>query len=142
MKVCLLADNKEQRGINPITCEVGKMAFLACVKLKKIYIPETVTKIDDYAFMGCVELGNSNVKKLKIPDNVTDIGNYAFFGCTKLDKLTIPNNVTGIGDYAFYGCSSLKRLTIPENLKPGKCTFVGCTIEELYGVAQGREMIQ
>ncbi len=46
-------------------------------------------------------------KNTIIPNSATRIGNYAFSGCSDLISITIPNSVTSIGDYAFYGCSSL-----------------------------------
>ena len=39
-----------------------------------------------------------------IPDSVTSIGGYAFLGCTSLTSITIPDSVTSIGGYAFYSC--------------------------------------
>ena len=35
-----------------------------------------------------------------IPDTVTKIGDYAFSNCSKLTRITIPDSVTSIGDYA------------------------------------------
>ena len=40
-------------------------------------------------------------KSTVIPDSVTRIGNYAFSGCTGLTSVTIPDSVTSIGKYAF-----------------------------------------
>ena len=42
-------------------------------------IPETVTSIDDYAFVGC-----SNLTGITIPDSVTSIGQDSFKDCRKL----------------------------------------------------------
>ena len=42
-----------------------------------------------------------------IPNGVTTIGNYAFLGCSGLTSVTIPDSVTTIGRDAFYNCSSL-----------------------------------
>ena len=53
---------------------------------------------------------------LVIPDSVTSIGDYAFVGCTGLTSITIPNSVTSIGDDAFYGCSRLTNITIPDSV--------------------------
>ena len=39
-----------------------------------------------------------------IPNSVTKIGNYAFYSCDSLQSVTIPNSVTSIGDNAFWGC--------------------------------------
>ena len=42
-----------------------------------------------------------------IPNGVTTIGNYVFLGCSGLTSVTIPDSVTTIGRDAFYNCSSL-----------------------------------
>lgn len=53
---------------------------------------------------------------LVIPDSVTSIGDYAFVGCTGLTSITIPNSVTSIGDDAFWGCKDLTSITIPDSV--------------------------
>ena len=57
--------------------------------------------------------GNKLEGKLTIPDSVTSIGDYAFLGCTGLTSVVIPDSVTSIGKGAFSGCSSLESITIP-----------------------------
>src|ERR1035437_7775288 len=47
-----------------------------------------------------------------MPNSVTNIGSYAFLGCTSLTSVTIPNSVTTIGSYAFSGCTSLSAITV------------------------------
>ena len=42
-----------------------------------------------------------------IPDSVTTIGEYAFLGCSSLISVTIGDSVTTIGYVAFYHCTSL-----------------------------------
>lgn len=48
---------------------------------------------------------------LVIPDDITSIGNYTFLGCTSLTSVTIPDSVTSIGNYAFDDCDSLTSVT-------------------------------
>jgi BspA type Leucine rich repeat region (6 copies) len=45
-----------------------------------------------------------------IPNSVTSIVSYAFLGCTSLTSVTIPNSVTSIGGVAFSGCTSLTNI--------------------------------
>ena len=42
-----------------------------------------------------------------IPNSVTSIGDFAFIGCSGLTSVTIPNSLTSIGDYAFRNCTGL-----------------------------------
>ena len=45
--------------------------------------------------------------ELVIPDSVTTIEEYAFMSCDALTSVTIGNSVTTIGVGAFWGCDSL-----------------------------------
>ena len=73
-------------------------------------IPDSVTKIDRYAFSGCTSL-----KEVTIPDGVTEIGDTAFEGCTSLKEITIPASVTEISNNAFDDCTSLTAINVDEN---------------------------
>ncbi len=66
---------------------------------KNTIIPNSVTAINEYAFIGCRGLTN-----IDIPKNVTNIGTYAFADCTGMKSVVIPNSVTTIGDFAFSNC--------------------------------------
>ena len=59
----------------------------------------SVTSIGDWAFVGCIGLNS-----ITIPNSVTSIGDHAFESCSSLTSITIPNSVTSIGDYAFSYC--------------------------------------
>ena len=73
-------------------------------------------------------LNSERVTDLVIPDGVTSIGNYAFVGCSSLTSVTIPDNVTSICYYAFGDCSSLESITIPSSVTSiSGNAFVGCT---------------
>ena len=50
-------------------------------------------------------------KNTLIPNSITSIGGYAYIGCSGLMSLTIPNSVTSIGNNAFVGCNGLTNLT-------------------------------
>ena len=84
---------------------------------KNTIIPNSITKIGDYAFSGC----NSLIGRLTIPNSVTSIGNFAFYDCSGITNLCIPNSVTTINFSAFSGCSGLTgHLTIPNSV-----TYIG-----------------
>ena len=50
-------------------------------------------------------------KNTIIPNTVTKIGNYAFQDCSGLTSMEIPNSVS-IGEGAFSRCTGLKSVTI------------------------------
>ena len=72
---------------------------------------------------------------LTFPNTITRINKYAFYGCDSLLSITIPSSVTTIGDHAFYDCVSLDSVTFGENSKLqdiDKSAFSGCeSIESL-----------
>ncbi len=76
-----------------------------------VTIPDTVTSINNGAFMFC-----KNLTEVKIPDSVTSIGNGTFWECPSLKKVKLPNSVTSIGMYTFYNCSNLTEITIPDSV--------------------------
>ena len=59
---------------------------------------------------------HSTVKKVIIPDGVTRIGNSAFSGCISIKEITIPDSVEYIGTNAFNNCNLLSSIYIPENV--------------------------
>ena len=59
-------------------------------------------------------LDGEEIKDLVIPNSMTSIGNYAFVGCSGLTSITIPNSVTSIGQGAFSWCSGLTYVHISD----------------------------
>ena len=45
-----------------------------------------------------------------IPDSVVRLDEWAFGGCDSLKSVTIGKSVSHIGDNAFYGCEKLKKV--------------------------------
>ena len=101
----------------------GVLNSFAPAGLTEYTIPDSVTKIGNYAFEHC-----SSLTSVTIPNSVTEIGSNAFAFCSSLTSVTIPNSVTEIGDFAFYGCSSLTSVTIPDSVTTlGDNPFAGCS---------------
>ena len=116
---CLYLDNI---NIPNSVISIGSNAFKGCWSLKSINIPESVTCIEDYAFEGC-----NSLKSIKIPDGVTSIGYNAFSNCNSLTSINIPDGVTTIKDYTFAFCTSLKSIIIPSSVVTiGDNPFIGC----------------
>lgn len=106
---------------------IGYYAFIGCSKLASLTIPNSVTSLGDYAFDGCTGLTNVNVGS-----SVKSIGEWAFFDCNGLTDITLPNSVTTVGDDAFLDCTSLADITLPDSVTNiGQGAFSGCSLTNL-----------
>ena len=86
--------------------EIGDFAFFGSKNLVSVTIPESVTKIGEWAFALC------GLKIANIPNKVKTIGDYAFEGCENLEQVYIPACVTYIGENAFDGCLRLRSIYV------------------------------
>lgn len=98
---------------------VTRLSHLSgATNLKRVVIPDSVTKIEDRAFEDCGKLesvklpsgltripdgtfSNCNLKDIEIPESVTEIGSMAFYGNPLTGDFTLPEGVTEIGGDAF-----------------------------------------
>lgn len=87
--------------------KIGFYAFEAKFLVETVTLPESITCIDEYAFMDC-----SSLKSINIPDSVTAVERGAFVACTSLESLDIPANVQYIRQEAFTACEGLASLTV------------------------------
>ncbi|MDR0322542.1 MAG: leucine-rich repeat domain-containing protein [Treponema sp.] len=104
---------------------IEERAFLGCTNLVNIIIPNSVISIGEEAFKDCNKLAD-----VIIGNSVTSIGKHTFDGCNSLANVTIGNSVTSIGAYAFFGCTSLANVTIGnsvENIRYGAFDYTGLT---------------
>jgi hypothetical protein len=101
---------------------IGDYAFVGCSSLAAVAIGNHVTRIGDAAFSACWSLTN-----VAIPDSVTRLGDNAFDHCSSLTAVTIGNHVTTIGQSAFACCYSLADVSIPDRVADiGAMAFEGC----------------
>ena len=116
---------------------IGNHAFNTKKQLTSLTIPNSVTKIEEWAFNQCV------FSSLTIPESVTAIDHAAFYGCGKMTSLTFGNSLAVIGTYAFYNCTGLTTITIPESVKTiGIFAFGNCTnIKEITNKAETPQKI-
>ena len=92
-------------------------------KLSDIIIPETVSRISDYAFYNC-----SSLTSITLPNSIKSIGNYAFYECALLEDISIPNSVTTLGQSVFENCISLKSAYVGNGITSlDSSTFLGCS---------------
>ena len=101
---------------------IGQSAF-SNGRLISITIPDSVVKIDHYAFDCCLYL-----KEVILPDSVTDMGGTVFRNCNSLKSVRLSNGLTRIEPYTFESCNSLTEIVVPENVKSiGWEAFRDCT---------------
>ena len=150
----ILVGDGNQSYYSENNCLIEKETNTLILGCKNSIIPDSVTKIGDYAFYGCTGLTS-----IVIPDNVTEIGFYAFGGCSGSESILvgdgnkvyrsenncliekeantlilgcknsiIPDSVTKIDRSAFRDCIGLTSLTIPDSVTEiGNIAFGGCT---------------
>lgn len=98
--------------------EIGYQAFYdgynndkPGMNLRVVTIPDTVTKIGNYAFMNC-----RNLRTVQFGDSVTEIGTGCFKGCTSLGRIELPETLTKLCYESFGECTSLESVYIPASL--------------------------
>lgn len=87
--------------------EIGKGSFYCCTSLPEISLPNSLKKIDDYAFGHNSFNTNSTLTRITIPDKVESIGSNAFCRNTALTELVLGKEVQTIGGNTFNNCNSL-----------------------------------
>ena len=106
---------------NEIT-EIKKYAFIGCQNLTNVNIHNSITKIGEYAFKSCYSLS-----KVNIPNSVISIGEFAFDYCINLTEVILPNSIFAINDQTFSDCNNLTSITIPNSVqKIGYRAFYNC----------------
>ena len=127
---------------------IARCAFQAKTAVLSVTIPNSVKRIDEYAFEYC-----RGLTSFTMPDSVEKIATNAFEGCTGLTNLevsqyvvskgiktifpssyqaienvTIPSSVVRILGVGFSDCTRLKHITIPTSVyNIGSEAFSGCS---------------
>ncbi len=98
--------------------------FYEAKELESIYIPSSVTKIEDEVFYGCENL----VECIMDGCDIHVVPKSMFENCTSLMQLILPFSVERIMGNAFCNCSSLEMISIPDAIERiEKGAFKGCT---------------
>ncbi len=79
--------------------------------VKELVLPDTVTRIEHYAFYGY-----DTLLSVTIPSSVKSIGESAFSGCSNLSNVTISEGLTTINYSAFANCKKLEKIIIPKSV--------------------------
>ena len=74
---------------------IGQDAFRGNSNIKSVNLPNTITKISDYAF------ADLSLKTIKLPDNLEFLGEQVFFDNQIEGKLILPKNLTNLGERSF-----------------------------------------
>ena len=102
---------------------IGKKAFKDCSNMTTIEIPNSVIDIDEHAFSNC-----GGLTSIIIGNSVKHIGNYGFNNCISLNSIAISNSVDSIGKYAFNNCYQMSSISIGDSVKRiGEGAFSGCS---------------
>ena len=115
------------------TQTIEQHAFYNTGNLKNISMPDTVTDIENYAFLNSgitsVEISDKveyiregtfskcrNLKEIKFPAALNSIVAYAFDYSTSIEEITIPDGALSISIAAFSNIDALKKVTLPASL--------------------------
>lgn len=112
--------------------KIDQWAFNGCNRMEEISLPDSLQSIDQGAFSGCNKL-----KNVDIPFSVVYIGSRVFNGCSEMTKFIFPNNRIPVGggdmlfnsinDITFWGCRNLKEIIIPQSVgRIGEKAFYNC----------------
>lgn len=122
--------------------EILRNAFKDCDAMTSIRIPETITRIWNYAFLGCENLREVHISDLKAWCNIEFMAyDYDSYGCSPfiyadqlylndelITDLVIPDGVTKLSNCAFSYLKCLKSVTICDSMTTiEKGTFSGCS---------------
>ena len=100
--------------------EIGSFAFGHKLSVTSVTLPETVKKIDKYAFVGAAAITSVDVN-----GGAVTIGEGAFSGCRGLEKIEL--TISGeLPKWAFKSCTSLKSAEIEGATSIGFGAFSGC----------------
>lgn len=110
--------------------EIGKGAFANRDNILGVLFPDSIIKVDEKAFLGCV-----NLEKIHFGSNINWIGIEAFAECSALEVLKIPSMLEYLGEYAFALCG-IKKVEILgiKDWKPN--SFALCTMLKSFSIKQ------
>ncbi len=88
--------------LSPSVRELDARCFNSCKSLEEVdFNGAAVTVIPANAF------GSSGLIAITLPDSVTELPDFAFLGCKNLTSVICGTNLTKVGDRAFDGCKQL-----------------------------------
>ena len=106
----------------PVTI-IGECAFnMVNAYLKNIVLPDSVTTLEQCAFLGC-----ENMTNIVLPSGLKYIGVDAFSFCFRLSNITLPSGLKFIGNSTFVACYGLRNIVLPDSITNiGSGSFLCC----------------
>lgn len=114
--------------------EIARSAFSNCYSINSVWLPDSVEKIDEFAFNDCTNLcsihfgknvkqigrscfrGDKHLTETELPGTIKELTSYSFAYCITLDSLKINEGTQSIHPDAFFG-TYIEKLFIPSSLK-------------------------
>jgi len=101
--------------------EIEEYAF-SCSPIESVYIPKSVNKWGENAFGGCDKL-----KEVIIEEGLPRLGLSMFAHCYNIEAINIPDSITYLPDSIFSYCKNLKKIKLSSNLNNiGDSAFYTC----------------
>ena len=117
---------------------IGVSAFEKCVNVKSLFIPNSVTYIDEYAFYEDASLETVTIEE----NSKLAIISYMSFAFIGIKEITIPESVTNIYEKAFRGCENLMKVYFegdaPQNLEEDENAFSYCNSDLVFYFYEGK----
>ena len=98
-------DAKEEGPLN-----FGRVLYSYKGEVKDMVVPEGVSIIEDYAFLGC-----DFIETVTLGEDVEEIGLFAFQNCVNLKSVAVDGAMGILAAGAFKGCSSLTSIDFSES---------------------------
>lgn len=109
--IIVSSENSRLSSADGILYNKDKTTLIAVPAARTIYtltMPETITRVDNYA---CV--GNTNLTAVKLSPKCITVGEGAFMGCSNLRDVDLGRDLLALEEYAFSNCYKLESLTLP-----------------------------
>lgn len=118
--------NLPKTSRNRKLAKVGAGAFEGNLFLEKIWMPDSVTEVEEAAFKNC-----RNLKEIHLSENLSSLPENVFFGCRNLSIVNIPDKLTHIPGMLFIHSCPVK-IMIGKNVKEIKNrAFNGSCLQEV-----------
>jgi hypothetical protein len=114
-------------GVEYTVKEIGDYAFMGCVELTSITLPEGLNAIGQAAFR------STGLTSVVIPEGITELAANTFGYCESLASVTLPDGLESIGDSALAG-TAIESITLPGTLESiGRQALSGCdNLTDIY----------